>query len=60
MSSREKSRRMYTLPKMVAFTFYNSKDEQVLRLDGNMQPPAEMQRFLRRMEEWTGKPIGEV
>ncbi|MDB6138815.1 MAG: hypothetical protein JWO94_1887, partial [Verrucomicrobiaceae bacterium] len=59
MSRRQKFERMDTMAATVVYTFYNAGNEELLRLDSNMQPPREMQRFLRRMERQTGTSIVE-
>ncbi len=60
MTEREKSRRMDTLAETVIITLYNANNEELLRLDNNMQPRTEMQRFLHRLEKQTGQPIADV
>ena len=59
LSGREKFERMDTMAPIVIYCLYNARDEKLLELDRNMQPPGEMQRFLKRMEKLTGKPISD-
>ena len=56
---RYKTKPLDTLPSMVIYTLRDAAGRELLRLDKNMKPSSEMQRFLDRMKKLTGGTISD-
>ena len=56
---RNKTRGLDTTPSIVVYTLYGERGEELLRLDKNMEPHAQMNRFLERLEAKIGKVVEE-
>ena len=60
MSRRDKFQRMDTLAPMVVYTLQDAQGRELLRLDQQMEPQADLQRLVQWLAQGTGAPIQEV